>query len=60
MCLIGTIMGEFLTSKAGIGYLILYGSQIFNLDLVMSGIFILTILSIILYLLILFIKKVLF
>lgn len=49
MCLIGVIMGEFLTSKAGIGYLILYGSQVFNLDLVMSGIVILVILSIILY-----------
>ncbi len=49
MCLIGVIMGEFLTSKAGIGYLILYGSQVFNLDLVMSGIVILVILSILLY-----------
>ena len=49
MCLIGVIMGEFLTSKAGIGYLILYGSQIFNLNLVMTGIFILLILSVILY-----------
>lgn len=49
MCLIGVIMGEFLTSKSGIGYLILYGSQVFNLDLVMSGIFLLVILSIILY-----------
>ncbi len=59
MCLIGTIMGEFLTSKAGIGYLILYGSQVFNLDLVMTGIFILTIISIVLYLLINSIKKIL-
>ena len=49
MCLIGVIMGEFLTSKAGIGYLILYGSQVFNLDLVMTGIFLLTIISIIMY-----------
>ena len=49
MCLIGVIMGEFLTSKAGIGYLILYGSQVFNLNLVMTGIFILIIISIIMY-----------
>ena len=49
MCLIGVIMGEFLTSKAGIGYLILYGSQVFNLNLVMAGIILLIILSIILY-----------
>ncbi len=52
-------MGEFLTSKAGIGYLILYGSQVFNLDLVMSGIFILIIISVVLYLLINSIKKIL-
>ncbi len=58
MCLIGVIMGEFLTSKAGIGYLILYGSQVFNLSIVMSGIFILTIISIFLYLIINIIKKV--
>ena len=49
MCLIGVIIGEFLTSKAGIGYLILYGSQVFNLDLVMTGIFLLTIISIVMY-----------
>lgn len=33
MSLIGVIMGEFLVSKAGIGYLILYGTQLFNLTL---------------------------
>lgn len=49
MCLIGVVTGEFLTSKAGIGYLILYGSQVFNLDLVLTGIFILIIISIIMY-----------
>ena len=54
MCLIGVIMGEFLTSKAGIGYLILYGSQVFNLDLVMTGIFLLTIISIVLALVFVF------
>ena len=57
MCLIGVIMGEFLTSKAGIGYLILYGSQVFNLTLVMSGIVILLFLSIILYSIISYIEK---
>lgn len=49
MCLIGVVMGEFLTSKAGIGYLILYGSQVFNLNLVITGIILLLILSILLY-----------
>ena len=57
LCLIGVVMGEFLTSKAGIGYLILYGSQVFNLTLVLSGIVILLILSITLYLLIRIIEK---
>lgn len=49
MTLIGTIMGEFLVSKSGIGYLIIYGTQIFNLNLVFVGIFILIILSYIIY-----------
>ena len=49
MSLIGIIMGEFLVSKQGIGYLILYGSQVFNLDLVMTGIFLLCILATTLY-----------
>ena len=57
MCLIGTITGEFLTSKAGIGYIIIYGSQVFNLDLVMSGIIVLLLISIIFYKLISFIIK---
>ncbi|MBQ3021278.1 MAG: ABC transporter permease [Bacilli bacterium] len=52
MSLIGVIMGEFLSSKAGIGYLILYGTQVFNLNLVMTGIFLLLIISYILYLII--------
>lgn len=49
MSLIGVIMGEFLVSKKGIGYLIIYGTQIFNLNMVMSGIIILIIISFILY-----------
>lgn len=49
MTLIGVIMGEFLVSKSGIGYLIIYGTQVFNLDLVYSGILLLLILSYIIY-----------
>ncbi len=51
MCFVGVIMGEFLVSKQGIGYLINYGSQVFNMNLVLSGITLLIILTIILYLL---------
>lgn len=57
MSLIGVIMGEFLVSKKGIGYLILYGSQVFNLSLVMSGIFILCIVAAIMYYIVSIIEK---
>lgn len=57
MSLIGVIMGEFLVSKAGIGYLILYGTQVFNLNLVMSGIVIIMIISFIIYEIINYIEK---
>lgn len=36
MSWVGTIMGEYLNSKEGLGYLIVYGSQVFKLDLVMT------------------------
>lgn len=49
MSLIGIIMGEFLVSKQGIGYLIMYGSQVFNLNLVITGIVILGLVSIVMY-----------
>lgn len=49
MSLIGVIMGEFLVSREGIGYLIIYGTQAFNLSLVMAGILILLIISFLLY-----------
>ena len=57
MSLIGVIMGEFLVSKAGIGYLILYGTQVFNLNLVMSGIILIMIMSFIIYEIISIIEK---
>lgn len=49
LSLIGVIMGELLVSKKGLGYLIMYGSQVFNLDLVISSIFILGIVSYMMY-----------
>lgn len=57
MSLIGVIMGEFLVSKEGIGYLIMYGSQVFNLSLVVSGIIILALVATIMYYLVLYIEK---
>ena len=49
MSLIGVIMGEFLVSKKGIGYLIVYGSQVFNLNLVITGTLILCIVATLMY-----------
>lgn len=49
MAWIGSIMGEYIVSKAGIGYLIVYGGQVFKLDLVMSAVFILCVLAAIMY-----------
>lgn len=59
MTLIGVIMGEFLVSKKGIGYLINYGSQVFNLNLVISGIIILMIVSYLMYIIVSYIEKIL-
>ena len=57
LTLIGVIMGEFLVSKKGIGYLILYGTQVFNLNLVLSGIVILILFSYAIYKLVSIIEK---
>lgn len=57
MAWIGTIMGEYLTSKAGLGYLILYGGQVFKLDLVMTCILVLCIVAGIMYLIVALLEK---
>jgi len=54
---VGVIVGEFLVSKAGLGYLITYGSQIFKLDWVMLSVIILGFLSALLYKLIVILEK---
>ncbi|NMA69052.1 MAG: ABC transporter permease [Desulfitobacterium sp.] len=46
---VGVIVGEFLVSKAGLGYLIVYGGQVFRLDLVMTSVFILGIAAAVMY-----------
>ncbi|NLL56463.1 MAG: ABC transporter permease [Clostridiales bacterium] len=46
---VGAIIGEYLVSREGIGYLIVYGSQVFQLDLVMASITILSILAALMY-----------
>lgn len=57
LSLVGVISGEFLVSKAGLGYLIVYGGQVFKLDLVMTSVIILGIVAGIMYGAVLLIEK---
>lgn len=54
---IGSIMGEYIVSKQGIGYLIVYGGQVFKLDLVMAGTVLLCVLAAAMYALVLLFEK---
>ncbi|WJR79934.1 ABC transporter permease [Bradyrhizobium sp. NP1] len=49
LSLVGVIVGEFQSAKAGLGYLIVYGSQIFQMDMVMSAVVILGVISLVLF-----------
>jgi NitT/TauT family transport system permease protein len=49
LALVGVIIGEFLAARAGLGYLIIYASQVFKLDIVITSIFILCVISVLLY-----------
>ena len=49
MAWVGVIVGEFLVSRNGIGYLIVYGSQVFKLDIVMMGVFVLAVCAWVMY-----------
>ena len=57
LCLVGVIIGEFLAARAGLGYVIIYNSQIFNMDPIAMSIIILCIISIILFKIIDLIQK---
>lgn len=57
LCLVGVIIGEFIASKCGLGYLIIYGSQVFKLDWVILSILILCIIAMGLYGLIRLLEK---
>ncbi|MGN1078517.1 MAG: ABC transporter permease [Candidatus Gallimonas sp.] len=58
MAWIGSIMGEYIVSKAGLGYLIVYGGQVFKLDLVMSATAILCVLAAGMYFLVVLLEKI--
>ena len=49
LSLVGVIAGEFLVSRAGLGYLIVYGGQVFRMDLVMASVIILAVTAALLY-----------
>ena len=57
MSWVGSIMGEYLISSAGLGYLIVYGSQVFKLDLVMASTLILCVLASLMYVIVNYIEK---
>ena len=57
LCLVGVIIGEFIGSRRGLGYLIIYGSQTFQLNLVITSIVILCVISLLLYLTLNLIEK---
>lgn len=56
---VGVIVGEFLVSKAGLGYLIVYGGQVFNLDLVMTSVLILAVAAALMYKGVVYLEKLL-
>ena len=49
LCLVGVVIGEFIGARQGLGYLIIYGSQVFKLDLVLTSIVILCLIAMVLY-----------
>lgn len=49
LCLIGVVIGEFLAARKGLGYLIIYGSQVFKMDWVMLSIALLCLIAALLY-----------
>ena len=49
LCLIGVVIGEFLAARKGLGYLIIYGSQVFKMDWVMLSIVLLCLIAALLY-----------
>lgn len=58
LCLVGVIIGEFLAARSGLGYLIIYSSQVFKLDWLLMSICILCIMALGLYSLINTIEKI--
>lgn len=58
LCLVGVVIGEFIGGREGLGYLIIYGSQVFKLDWLLMSICILCIIAMALYALINLLEKI--
>ncbi|MCL6602911.1 MAG: ABC transporter permease [Paenibacillus sp.] len=59
MSWVGVIVGEFLVAKSGLGYLIIYGFQVFNFTLVMSSLLIIAAVATAMYQLVVYVEKLL-
>ncbi|WP_310550395.1 ABC transporter permease [Paenibacillus glufosinatiresistens] len=59
MSWVGVIVGEFLTAKSGLGYLIIYGFQVFNFTLVMSSLLIIAAVATAMYQVVVYLEKLL-
>ena len=57
LCLVGVIIGEFLAARNGLGYLIIYSSQVFKMDWLLMSIVLLCIMATMLYSLINLLEK---
>lgn len=57
MSWVGVIVGEFLVAKSGLGYLIIYGFQVFNFTLVMSSLLIIAAVATAMYQLVVYLEK---
>ena len=57
LCLVGVVIGEFLAARSGLGYLIIYSSQVFKMDWLLMSIVLLCIMAMLLYSAIAFIEK---
>ena len=49
LCLVGVVIGEFLAARSGLGYLIIYSSQVFKMDWLLMSIILLCIMAMLLY-----------
>lgn len=57
MAWVGVIVGEFLVAKIGLGYLIIYGFQVFNFTLVLASLMIIAVVATAMYQLVVYIER---